>query len=88
MVGPTRSTPNGFGVSGSGDPPPPLPMTPVEALMEAQTEALRQLLQTQQQMAQQMQKLEQRPPHGVNHEGPHTVTTYTQFIGMKPPTFT
>jgi hypothetical protein len=39
-------------------------------------------------MDQRVQLLEQRPPHGTNHEGPHTVTTYTQFIGMKPPTFT
>jgi hypothetical protein len=42
----------------------------------------------QQQMAQRIQQLEQRPPHGANQEGPHTVTTYTQFIGMTPPTFT
>jgi hypothetical protein len=27
------------------------------------------------------------PPHGANHEGPNQVTTYAQFIGMKPPTF-
>jgi hypothetical protein len=47
MVGPTRSTPNGFGASGSGDPPLPPPMTPAEVLMAAQTEVLRQLLQTQ-----------------------------------------
>jgi hypothetical protein len=42
----------------------------------------------QQQMAQRIQQLEQRPLHGANQEGPHTVTTYTQFIGMTPPTFT
>jgi hypothetical protein len=35
-------------------------------------------------MAQQMQ---QRPPIGVNHDGLHMVSTYAQFIGMKPPTF-
>jgi hypothetical protein len=86
MVGPTRNTPNGFGASGSGDPPPP-PLTPTEALLTAQTNVLRQLLQMQQQMDQRVQQLEQRPPHGANHEGPHTVTTYTEFIGMKPPTF-
>jgi hypothetical protein len=33
MVGLTRSTPNSFGVSGSGDLPPPPPMTPVETFM-------------------------------------------------------
>jgi hypothetical protein len=86
MVRPTHITPNGFGTLGSGDPPPP-PMTSAEELLTAQTEVLRQLLQTQQQMAQHIQHLEQRPPHGANHEGPHTVTTYTQFIGLKPPTF-
>jgi hypothetical protein len=25
---------------------------------------------------------------GANHDGPQLVTTYSQFIGMKPPTFT
>jgi hypothetical protein len=25
---------------------------------------------------------------GANHDGPQVVTTYAQFIGMKPPTFT
>jgi hypothetical protein len=46
-VGPTRSSPNGFGASGSGDLPPPPPMTPTEAFMATQTEVLRQILQTQ-----------------------------------------
>jgi hypothetical protein len=46
---------------------------------------LRQILLTQQQIAQQMQ---QRPPMGANHDGPQMVTTYSQFIGMKPPAFT
>jgi hypothetical protein len=59
-------------------------MTPSEAFMATQTEVLRQILQTQQQIAQQ---LNQSPPHGANHEGPNQVTTYAQFIGMKPPTF-
>jgi hypothetical protein len=85
MVGSTCSTTNGFDASGSGDLPPPPPMTPVETFMATQTEVLRQILQTQQQIAQQMQ---QRPPMGVNHDGPQMVTTYSQFIGMKPPTFT
>jgi hypothetical protein len=44
MVGLTRSTPNGFGASGSGDLPPPLPMTPVETFMATQTEVLPQIL--------------------------------------------
>jgi hypothetical protein len=60
-------------------------MTLVETFMATQTEVLRQILQTQQQITQQMQ---QRPPMGANHDGPHMVTTYSQFIGMKPPTFT
>jgi hypothetical protein len=77
MVGPTCNTPNGFGASGSGDPPPPPPLTPTEALLTAQTNVLRQLLQMQQQMDQRVQQLEQRPLHGANHEGPHTVTTYS-----------
>jgi hypothetical protein len=55
-------------------------MTPSEAFMAAQTEVLRQILQTQQQM-------NRGPPHGANHEGPNQVTTYAQFIRMKPPTF-
>jgi hypothetical protein len=59
-------------------------MTPSEAFMATQTEVFRQILQTQQQIAQQMNR---GPPHGANHEGPNQVTTYAQFIGMKPPTF-
>jgi hypothetical protein len=73
MVGSTRSTPNGFDASSSGDLPPPPPMTPVETFMATQTEVLRQILQTQQQITQQMQ---QRPPMGANHDGPQMVTTY------------
>jgi hypothetical protein len=60
-------------------------MTPVKTFMAAQTEVLRQILQTQQQIAQQMH---QRPPVGANQDGSQMVTTYSQFIGMKPPTFT
>jgi hypothetical protein len=52
--------------------------------MATQTKVLCQILQTQQQIAQQMNR---RPPHGANHEGPNQVTTYAQFIGMKPSTF-
>jgi hypothetical protein len=59
-------------------------MTSSEAFMDTQTEVLRQILQTQQQIAQQ---LNQRPPQGANHEVPNQLTTYAQFIGMNPPTF-
>jgi hypothetical protein len=59
-------------------------MTPSKAFMATQTELLRQILQTQQQIAQQMNR---GPPHGANHEGPNQVTTYAQFIGMKTQTF-
>jgi hypothetical protein len=41
MVRSTRSTPNGFDASGSGDLPPPPPMMPVETFMATQTEVLR-----------------------------------------------
>jgi hypothetical protein len=85
MVGSTHSTPNGFDTSDSGDLPLPPPMTPVETFMATQTKVLDQILQMQQQIAQQMQH---RPPMGANHDGPQMVTTYSQFIGMKPPTFT
>jgi hypothetical protein len=51
MVGPTCSSPNGFGASGISDLPPPPPMTPSEAFMVTQTEVLRQILQMQQQIA-------------------------------------
>jgi hypothetical protein len=47
MVGPTRSSPNGFGASGSGELPPPPPMTPSDTFMATQTEVLHQILQTQ-----------------------------------------
>jgi hypothetical protein len=36
--------PNGFDALGSGDLPPPPPMTPVETFMATQTEVLRQIL--------------------------------------------
>jgi hypothetical protein len=44
MVEPMRSSPNGFGATGSGDLPPPPPMTPSEVFMATQTEVLRQIL--------------------------------------------
>jgi hypothetical protein len=51
MVRPTRGHPNGFGgASGSNDPSPPPPpnMTPMEAFMVAQAEAIRYMMQHQQ----------------------------------------
>jgi hypothetical protein len=48
MVGPTSSTPNGFGASGSGDLPPPPPMAQTDAFVATQTEVLHQILQGQQ----------------------------------------
>jgi hypothetical protein len=57
--------------------------------MATQTEVLRQFLQTQQQIAQQVNR---GPPHGTNHEGPNQVTTYVHhdeatnlFQGGRPP---
>jgi hypothetical protein len=52
--------------------------------MATRTEVLCQILQVQQQITQQKNR---GPPHGANHEGTNQVTTYAQFIGMKPPTF-
>jgi hypothetical protein len=49
-----RNSPNGVGATDSSDLPPPPPMTPSEAFMATQTEVLCQILQTQQQIAQQM----------------------------------
>jgi hypothetical protein len=59
-------------------------MTPSEAFMATQTEVLCQILQMRQQIAQQMNR---GPPHRANHVGPNQVTTYAQFIAMKPLTF-
>jgi hypothetical protein len=51
MVGPMRSSPNGFGATGSSDLPPQPPMTSSEAFMATQTEVLRQILQTEQRIS-------------------------------------
>jgi hypothetical protein len=54
MVGQTRASPNGFGASGSDAPPPPPNKTIQEQFMVTQTEVMGQLLQMQQQLAQQL----------------------------------
>jgi hypothetical protein len=48
MVGPTRTSPNGFGASGSDAPPSPPNMTIQDKFIATQTEVIRQLLQMQQ----------------------------------------
>jgi hypothetical protein len=56
MMGPTCSSPDGFGVLSSGNDVPPLPpRTMVEAFMAAQKGMLCQILQTQQQLVQMLQ---------------------------------
>jgi hypothetical protein len=58
-------------------------MTIQEQFKVTQTQVMRQLLQTQQQLAQQLQN----NPHGENIDGQPRVTTYEHFYAMKPPTF-
>jgi hypothetical protein len=70
MMRPTRSSPDGFGVSSSGGNLPPPPRTMVEAFMAAQKGMLCQILQTQQQL---VQMLQQQPPLGANPDGPNLV---------------
>jgi hypothetical protein len=57
MFRPARSNPNGFAAPGSGDLSLPLPTTLTEAFVAMHTEVLCQLLQAQQRMAQQLQKM-------------------------------
>jgi hypothetical protein len=57
MFKPARSSPNGFGASGSGDLSPPPPTTLTEAFVAAHTDVLCQILQAQQRMAQQLQQM-------------------------------
>jgi hypothetical protein len=57
MFRPARNNPNGFDASGSGDLSLPPPTTLTEAFVAAHTEMLCRLLQTQQQMAQQLQQM-------------------------------
>jgi hypothetical protein len=80
MVGQTRASPNGFGASGSDAPPPPPNMTIQEHFMFTQTEVMRQLLQMQQQLAQQLQN----NPRGENIDDQPRVTKYEHFYAMKP----
>jgi hypothetical protein len=58
-------SPNGFDASGSDAPPPPPNMTIQEQFMVTQTEVMCQLLQTWQQLTQQLQN----NPRGENIEG-------------------
>jgi hypothetical protein len=58
-------------------------MTIQEQFMVTQTEVMHQLLQTQQQLAQQLQN----NPRGKNIYGQPRVTKYEHFYTMKPPTF-
>jgi hypothetical protein len=57
MFRPAWNNPNGFDASGSGDLTQPPPTMLTEAFIAAHTEVLCQLLQTQQQMAQQLQQM-------------------------------
>jgi hypothetical protein len=57
MFRPAQNNPNSFGASGSGDLMLPPPTTLTEAFVAAHTDVLCQILQTQQQMAQQLQQV-------------------------------
>jgi hypothetical protein len=61
MFRPAWNKPNDFEASGSGDRTPPPPTMLTEAFVAAHTEVLCQLLQTQQQMAQQLQQMSSLP---------------------------
>jgi hypothetical protein len=58
-------------------------MTIQEQFMVTQTEVMRQLLQMQQQLAQQLQN----NPSGENIDGQPRVTNYEHFYATEPPTF-
>jgi hypothetical protein len=71
MMGPTCSSPDGFGASSSGrDLPSPPPRMMVDAFMAAQKGMLCQILETQQQLA---QMLQQQSPLGANPDGSNLV---------------
>jgi hypothetical protein len=82
MVGPTCSSPGGFGASSSGSDQPPLPRgTMVEAFMAAQKGMLCQILQMQQQL---VQMLQQQPSFGANPDGPNLVAQIMISTGKDP----
>jgi hypothetical protein len=78
MMGPTCSSPDGFGGLSSGSDVPPPPRTMVEAFMAAQNGMLCQILQTQQQL---VQMLQQQPPLGANPDGTNLVAQTMNTIG-------
>jgi hypothetical protein len=86
MAGDAHSNSGGAGGNGDGALPTPLPLTPSEAFIAAQTEVLRQILQTQQQIAQKLQQPVNIP--GLNEDGPNAVFSYDKFRAMRPPLFT
>jgi LmbE family N-acetylglucosaminyl deacetylase len=59
-------------------------MTPLEAFMATQTEVF---VPDPTDAAADRPADEPRAATWANHEGPNQVTTYSQFIKMKPPTF-
>jgi hypothetical protein len=67
--------PNAFGASRSDAPPPPPNMTIKEQFIVSESEVMWQLLQTQQQIAQQLQ----HNPRGENLDGQPRVTKYEHF---------
>jgi hypothetical protein len=82
----TQNDSRGVGGSGDGPLPAPPPMTAAEAFITAQTEVLRQILQTQQQIAQRLQQPFNN--QGPNPDGPTAVMSYDKFGAMRPPLFT
>jgi hypothetical protein len=62
MFRPAQSNPIGFDASGSGDLSPPPPTTLTKAFVAAHIDVLCQILQAQQQMAQQLQQMPSMQP--------------------------
>jgi hypothetical protein len=77
MFRPALSNPNGFDALGSGDLTLPPPTTLTEAFVAAHTDVLCQILQAQQQMAQQLQQM---PPmqQKLQHSKPCSPAVPTQ----------